>query len=97
MPRRQRALINRLTEVVDFVKGLGRHVAVIENGDCVLVGFEDVRRICAITGEDSFMVATAGGEPNVFSPYYSLTDLEDTFILPYLHLVRFLPSIHTTN
>ena len=68
MRRRQRALIHRLTEVVDFVKGLGHHIAVIENSNCVLIGFEDARRIRVITGVDSFMIATAGGEPNILSP-----------------------------
>ncbi|KAF8257087.1 hypothetical protein EI94DRAFT_1836109 [Lactarius quietus] len=59
-----------------------RDVAVIENGDCV--GFEDARRIRALTGADSVMIATAAeANPTVFSPH-PLTNLEDTFILPYL-------------
>jgi tRNA-dihydrouridine synthase 2 len=85
MRPRERALIHRLKEIVDFIKGLGRDVAVIENGDCV--GFEDARRIRAITGADSVMIATAAeANPTVFSPT-PLTNLEDTFILPYLRLV----------
>jgi tRNA-dihydrouridine synthase 2 len=86
MRPRERALVHRLKEIVDFVKGLGRDVAVIENGDCV--GFEDARRIRAITGADSVMIATAAeANPTIFSPH-PLTDLDDTFILPYLRLVR---------
>jgi tRNA-dihydrouridine synthase 2 len=86
MRPRERALIPRLKEIVDFVRGLGRDVAIIENGDCV--GFEDARRIRAITGADSVMIATAAeANPSVFSPT-PLTSLEDNFILPYLRLVR---------
>ena len=94
MRPRERALVHRLKEIVDFVKSLGRDVAVIENGDCV--GFEDARRIRAITGADSVMIATAAeANPTVFSPH-PLTDLEDTFILPYLRLVRYIPlDFHT--
>src|SRR5712671_927090 len=85
MRPRERALIHRLKGIVDFVKGLGRDVAVIENGDCV--GFEDARRIRAVTGADSVMIATAAeANPTVFSPA-PLTSLEDAFILPYLRLV----------
>ncbi|KAI0296327.1 hypothetical protein B0F90DRAFT_1819999 [Multifurca ochricompacta] len=88
MRPRERALIHRLKEVVDFVKGFGGDVAVIENGDCV--GFEDARRIRSITGADSVMIATAAeANPTVFSPT-PLTNLEETFILPYLRLVRVL-------
>ncbi|KAH9984062.1 hypothetical protein BJV74DRAFT_878791 [Russula compacta] len=90
MRPRQRALVHRLKEIVDFVKGLGRDVAVIENGDCV--GFEDARRIRAITGADSVMIATAAeANPTVFSPT-PLTSLEDTFILPYLRLCKYLDN-----
>jgi tRNA-dihydrouridine synthase 2 len=86
MRPRERALIHRLKEIVDHVRSLGRDVAVIENGDCV--GFEDARRIRAITGADSVMIATAAeANPTVFSPI-PLANLEDTFILPYLRLVR---------
>jgi tRNA-dihydrouridine synthase 2 len=86
MRPRERSLVHRLKEIVDFVKGLGRDVAIIRNGDCV--GFEDARRIRAITGADSVMIATASeANPTVFSPH-PLGDLEDTFILPYLRLVR---------
>jgi len=49
MRPRERAHVERLKEIVDFVHGLDRDVAVIENGDCV--GFEDARRIRALTGK----------------------------------------------
>ncbi|KAH9035300.1 hypothetical protein EDB84DRAFT_1676050 [Lactarius hengduanensis] len=35
MPPCDRALVHHLKGVVDFVKGLGRDVAVIENDDCM--------------------------------------------------------------
>ncbi|KAI0294696.1 hypothetical protein B0F90DRAFT_1670397 [Multifurca ochricompacta] len=90
MRPRERALIHRLKEVVDFVKGFGGDVAVIENGDCV--GFEDARRIRSITGADSVMIATAAeANPTVFSPT-PLTNLEETFILPYLRLCKYLDN-----
>ncbi len=86
MRPRERALITRLKEIVDFIQGLSCDVAIIENGDCA--GFEDARRIRAITGADSIMIATAAeANPTVFSPS-PLTSLEDSFILPYLRLVR---------
>ena len=43
------------------------------------------------------MIATAAeANPTVFSPH-PLTDLEDTFILPYLRLVRVYLSIFTPD
>jgi len=43
-----RALVERLREIVEFVDGMGRGVAVVENGDCV--GWEDARRVRQVTG-----------------------------------------------
>ena len=48
MRPRERALIERLREVVDYVESLGKGVAVIENGDCL--GFDDVKRVREETG-----------------------------------------------
>lgn len=48
MRPKQRALVDRLEEIVKFVKGLGKDVAVIENGDCV--SYEDSKRIRTLTG-----------------------------------------------
>lgn len=49
MRPREKALVERLREIVDFVEGLGKGIAVIENGDCV--SFEDAKRIREMTGE----------------------------------------------
>ncbi|KAF8256780.1 hypothetical protein EI94DRAFT_1774852 [Lactarius quietus] len=54
---RERALVHRPKEIIEFVKGLGRDVALIENGVCV--GIEDAPRIRPITGVNSVMIATA--------------------------------------
>jgi tRNA-dihydrouridine synthase 2 len=49
MRDRDRALVERLREIVDFVEGMGKGVAVVENGDCT--GWEDAKRVRRITGE----------------------------------------------
>jgi tRNA-dihydrouridine synthase 2 len=49
MRPREKALIERLREIVQFVEGLGKGVAVVENGDCT--GWEDAKRVREITGE----------------------------------------------
>ena len=48
MRPRERALIDRMREIVEFVEGMGKDVAVIENGDCV--DRADAIRIRNITG-----------------------------------------------
>lgn len=48
MRPRERALIHRLREIVEFVEGMGKGVTVIENGDCM--SREDAIRIRNITG-----------------------------------------------
>jgi tRNA-dihydrouridine synthase 2 len=48
MRKTDSARIERLKEIVDFARGLGKDVALIENGDCV--GYEDARKIRAMTG-----------------------------------------------
>ena len=48
MRMRERATIERLREIVDFVEGMGKGVAVIENGDCL--GYEDSKRVREVTG-----------------------------------------------
>ncbi|EKM61686.1 uncharacterized protein PHACADRAFT_248448 [Phanerochaete carnosa HHB-10118-sp] len=88
MRPRERALVGRLEEIVKFVKGLGKDVAVIENGDCV--SYEDSKRIRKLTGADSCMIATAAeANPTVFSaqPYI---DLETTFVPSYVRLCKYL-------
>lgn len=48
MRPREKALIERMREIVEFVEGLGKGIAVIENGDCL--GLEDSKRVREITG-----------------------------------------------
>ena len=103
MRPREKALVERLREIVEFVESLGKGIAVIENGDCV--SFEDAKRIREITGASacpplemtshitisgahSVMIATAAeANPSCFSPT-PLNDLEETLIPAYMRLVR---------
>jgi tRNA-dihydrouridine synthase 2 len=48
MRPRERALIERMREIVEFVNGLDADVAIIQNGDCL--GYEDAKRVKEITG-----------------------------------------------
>jgi tRNA-dihydrouridine synthase 2 len=45
----ERAVIERLREIVEFVEAMGKGVAVIANGDCLST--EDALRVKEITGE----------------------------------------------
>jgi len=47
MRPREKALIHRMREIVEFVESLGVDVAVIQNGDCL--GYEDANRVKEIT------------------------------------------------
>jgi len=49
MREKDRAVIERLKEIVEFVEGTGKGIAVIENGDCT--GWEDAQRVRRVTGE----------------------------------------------
>lgn len=49
MREKDRAVIERMREIVEFVEGMGKGIAVLENGDCL--GAEDAKRVKAITGE----------------------------------------------
>ena len=49
MRDREAALIRRLKEIAEFVNGMGKGVAVVENGDCL--GWEDAIRVREVTGE----------------------------------------------
>ena len=44
----EKATIERLREIVDFVERMGKGTAVIENGDCL--GYEDSKRVRHVTG-----------------------------------------------
>lgn len=48
MRDKERAMIERLNEIVKFVEGLGKGIAVVENGDCQ--GWEDAKRVRNVTG-----------------------------------------------
>ena len=52
MRPKERALPERLKEIVDYVESLGKGVAVIENGDCV--SYEDSKRIREMTGTPDY-------------------------------------------
>jgi tRNA-dihydrouridine synthase 2 len=45
---REPATIERLREIVHFVRGLGKDIAIIANGDCL--NYEDAKRVRAVTG-----------------------------------------------
>lgn len=49
MRDRDAALIGRLREIKEFVDGMGKGIAVIENGDCL--GFADAKRVREATGQ----------------------------------------------
>jgi len=88
MRPRERALVERMRGIVEFVEGLGKGVAVIQNGDCL--GFEDAKRVREITGAHSVMVATAAeSNPSCFSPT-PLLDLEEKLAPAYLRLGKYL-------
>jgi len=90
MRPRERALIGRLREIVEYVESLGTGVAVIENGDCL--GFDDVKRVREVTGAHSVMIATAAeANPTCFSRT-PLVDLEKTLIPSYLRVSQYLDN-----
>ena len=55
MRDREAALVERLKGIVEFVNGMGKGVAVVENGDCL--GWEDATRVREVTGESLFISA----------------------------------------
>ncbi|KAG9313911.1 hypothetical protein JVU11DRAFT_4683 [Chiua virens] len=90
MRPREAALVDRLSEIVEFVRGLGADIAVVENGDCK--DWEDARRVKKVTGASSVMIATAAElNPSCFSSA-PLMDLETTLIPSYLRLSRYLDN-----
>ncbi|KAF7436215.1 hypothetical protein PC9H_003042 [Pleurotus ostreatus] len=90
MRDREPAMVERLQEIVDFVEGMGRGIAVIENGDCT--GWEDARRIRALTGAHSVMVARAAeSNPSCFSST-PLQDVERTLVPSYIRLAEYLDN-----
>ncbi|KAK7063644.1 tRNA-dihydrouridine synthase 2 [Favolaschia claudopus] len=84
------ALVDRLKEIVDFVAGMGKGIAVIENGDCL--GAEDAKRIRELTGAHSVMIARAAeANPSCFS-VNPLVDLESTLCPAYLRVAKYLDN-----
>ena len=49
MRKQEKAVVERLREIVDFVDSLGKGIAVIANGDCL--GLEDSKRLRDMTRE----------------------------------------------
>jgi tRNA-dihydrouridine synthase 2 len=90
MRDRDKAMIERLKEIVDFVKGMGKDIAVIENGDCL--GTQDAERVRQVTGAHSVMIARAAeSNPSCFSKT-PLTDVHETLVPSYLRLSRYLDN-----
>ncbi|KAG6879321.1 hypothetical protein C0992_003538 [Termitomyces sp. T32_za158] len=90
MREKDRATIERLREIVDFVEGMGKGIAVIENGDCL--GWNDAQRVRAVTGAHSVMIARAAeANPSCFSSA-PLDDIEQTLVPSYLRLSRYLDN-----
>ncbi|KAF4604657.1 hypothetical protein EYR40_003432 [Pleurotus pulmonarius] len=90
MRDREPAMVERLREIVEFVEGMGKGVAVVENGDCT--GWEDARRIRALTGAHSVMVARAAeSNPSCFSTT-PLQDVEKTLVPSYIRLAEYLDN-----
>jgi tRNA-dihydrouridine synthase 2 len=103
MRDKDRAMTERLREIVEFVEGLGEGIAVVENGDCL--GWEDAKRIREVTGAffvcfysreiltrgvgaHSVMIARAAeANPTCFSDT-PLVDLDKTLVPAYFRLVR---------
>ena len=86
MRDKDKALIERLRAIVDFVTAKGKGIAVIENGDCL--GWEDAKRVRSMTGVHSVMIARAAeSNPSCFSAD-PLKDVERNLWPAYLRLVR---------
>ena len=102
MRNTEKATVERLREIVEFVEKMGKGVAVIENGDCL--GYEDAKRVKEVTGQFRFrsvwsyadpppagahsvMIATAAeANPSCFSPT-PLADTHRTLVPTYLRVV----------
>jgi len=94
MRKTEKATVERLREIVEFVENMGKGVAVIENGDCL--GYEDAKRVREVTGAHSVMIATAAeANPSCFSPT-PLVDVHRTLVPSYLRISRYLGN-HWAN
>ena len=91
MRKGEKAIPERMKEIVDLVKTMNVDVAVLANGDCLSV--DDAKRLREITGADGAMIATAA-ESNA-SCFRSeanggLADAETQLIPDFLRLVHLL-------
>ncbi|KAF9011140.1 hypothetical protein BDQ17DRAFT_1387602 [Cyathus striatus] len=93
MREKDKAVIERLREIVEFVDKMGKGIAVVENGDCL--NWEGARRVRNVTGASSVMIAR-GAESNL-SCFSStpLTDVEKTLMPSYLRLCKYLDNHHS--
>lgn len=90
MREKDKATIERLREIVEFVEGMGKGIAVIENGDCQ--SWEDAKRVRRVTGACSVMIARgAESNPSCFDET-PLEDVEETLMPAYFRLVRIFLS-----
>ena len=105
MRKGEKATIERLREIVEFVEKMGKGVAVIENGDCL--GCEDAARVRKVTGEcrfrpvcsieaDAFltgahsvMIATAAEANPSCFSHTPLVDVHRTLVPTYLRVVGY--------
>jgi tRNA-dihydrouridine synthase 2 len=94
MRKGEKAIPERMKEIVDLVKSMNVGVAVLANGDCLSV--DDANRLREITGADGAMIATAAeSNPSCFrSETNGGLAVADTTIIPdFLRLVRPLPHL----
>jgi len=90
MRDKDKAVIERLRGIVDFVNAKGKEIAVIENGDCL--GWEDAKRVRSVTRAHSVMIARAAeSNPSCFSTE-PLKDVERNLWPAYLRLAKYLDN-----
>ena len=95
MRKGEKAIPERMKEIVDLVKGMDVDVAILANGDCLSV--DDANQLRDITGADGAMIATAAeSNPSCFRPETNggLADADTKIIPDFLRLVRLLHHFH---
>ncbi|KAF5377141.1 hypothetical protein D9757_008797 [Collybiopsis confluens] len=91
MRDRERAMIERLKEVVELVNvKMGKDIAVIENGDAQ--GAVDAVRIRKATGCSSVMIARAAEANPTCLSTTPLVDIHQTLVPSYLRLCKYLDN-----
>ena len=96
MRKGEKAIPERMKEIVDLVKTMNVDVAVLANGDCLSV--DDAKRLREITGADGAMIATAAeSNPSCFRSEASggLADADTNIIPDFLRLVHLLPHFQS--